>query len=55
MKIILKTQKFYQKLNSMKIKYLSMWTHYCKVEKDNMSISKGCTCNWCGSREKNDI
>ena len=31
---------------------LSMWEHYCKVEKTEMSVGKEEPCNWCGEEEE---
>ena len=34
------------------LKAYSMWVHYCKYEKSNMTIAKGCACNWCMAKER---
>ena len=31
---------------------INMWKHYCKYEKSNMLIEKGCACNWCMAKER---
>ena len=28
-----------------------MWKHFCHVERSDMAIGKGESCNWCGEEE----
>jgi len=31
---------------------LTMWKHYCPVEKEWLEVGKGQSCNWCDKKEE---